>query len=287
MTSKTIIISSQGASGRGILSLVDQDDILECRLRLYDVPKLSASCKLGIYHQGQVYSSNLLLKNGVYTSSLVGSFDMNQDFYSAIIDTSQNNKVVLSGGTYAGYFFNENVFDSNQTETLQEKIEQEEYTTQQEDTPKEDCFDDCDKCAKCKYKEFFYAENLPKEDMPKQESIIQEKQEEKTSTLLDSIIPQFDYIFSHYDVDEVLTNLIPNSKFVKVSEGHDFYSIGVIYENEQIKYLCYAVFATNNAAPPMEIGKNYQWLPLDKEDPLSEGYYIVFQDAVDLKIVEL
>ena len=54
-----------------------------------------------------------------------------------------------------------------------------------------------------------------------------------------------------------------------------------------MKYICYAVFETYNTPAPEEIGEHYQWLPIDKEDPLSDGYYIVFQDTADLKIVEL
>ena len=60
-----------------------------------------------------------------------------------------------------------------------------------------------------------------------------------------------------------------------------------IYEEDEMRYICYAVMCTYNQPAPKELGDHYQWLPLDKEDPLSEGYYIVFQDAQDLKIVDL
>ena len=73
----------------------------------------------------------------------------------------------------------------------------------------------------------------------------------------------------------------------EINENGNSYNIGAIYEHETIKYLCYAVKSTYNQPPPTEIGKNYQWLPLDKEDPLSDGYYVVFQDALDFKILEL
>ena len=56
---------------------------------------------------------------------------------------------------------------------------------------------------------------------------------------------------------------------------------------DEIKYICYAVMRSTNCQPPKELGEHYQWLPLDKDDPLSDGYFIVFQDATDLKIVEL
>ena len=84
-----------------------------------------------------------------------------------------------------------------------------------------------------------------------------------------------------------MNKLIENSKFVKIGEDGEQYSIGAIYANDQIKYICYAIKCNYNSPVPEELGKNYQWLPLDQEDPLSEGYYIVYQDAVDLKIVEI
>ena len=81
--------------------------------------------------------------------------------------------------------------------------------------------------------------------------------------------------------------LISNSKFVKINENGNNYSIGAIFEGVEMKYICYAVKCEYNAQVPSEIGEHYQWLPLDKEDPMSEGYYVVFQDAKDLKIVEM
>ncbi|MBQ9795510.1 MAG: hypothetical protein IJW36_00925, partial [Clostridia bacterium] len=78
-----------------------------------------------------------------------------------------------------------------------------------------------------------------------------------------------------------------NGKFVKIEENNEQFSIGAIYEQDEMKYICYAVLKDYNTPAPQELGEHYQWLPLDKEDPLSEGYYIVFQDAHDLKIVDL
>ena len=86
MKSKTIILSNENEKGRGILTLFEEDGLLQCRIRLYNIGKLNRFCKIGIYHENQVYSANLLEKNGVYTSSMVGDFDIDQDFYSAIID---------------------------------------------------------------------------------------------------------------------------------------------------------------------------------------------------------
>ena len=315
MKSKTIILSSEKENGRGILTIFQENDLLECRIRLYNISNLNKFCKIGIYHQKQVYSANMLEKNGVYTSSLVGDFDINQDFYTAIVDTQNNNNVLLSGGTYAGYYFNDNsVFNSefdNPSTIVDEKppqklSEQVSFSTClcNENNNSEQNFD---KCKSCKYKEYFYSQNTPilsdkSEDTTetliqsnKEKNNIEIKSEKQSSEIetennvkiFDSIVSQFKYVFENYPEDSLLTSLLPNSKFVQIKENNDEYSIGVIYSEDKIKYICYAVIQDYNSPAPTELGSHYQWLPIDKDDPLSQGYYIVFQDAHDLKIVEL
>ena len=113
MKSKTIILSNNNQNGRGILTLYIEDDLLKAKLRLYNVSTLNPHCKLGVYHNQEVSSANLILKNGQYTTSLVGNFNLDADFYTAIVDTSANNNVILSGGTYAGYYFDDNSVFNN------------------------------------------------------------------------------------------------------------------------------------------------------------------------------
>ena len=156
------------------------------------------------------------------------------------------------------------------------------------------CNEETEKCKNCKYKEFFYsnqaeiAQTKTQETPPNLiENIPEIPKESPQPSIKHSLIPQFKYVFENYPNDDVLNNLIPNSKFVKIEENQSSYSIGAIYDEEEMKYICYAVLCNYNSPVPEELGEHYQWLPLDKEDPLSEGYYIVFQDAVDLKIVDI
>ena len=310
MKSKTIILSgeNQNKSGRGILTIYSEDDLLKCRLRLYNVEKLNKYCKLGIYHNKQVYSANLIEKNGTYTSSFVGEFNIDTDFYTAIVNTQLSNEVILAGGTYAGHFVNNNaVFEDientpTKTDLISPIVDKQEII---------DCNNECDKCVNCIYKEYFYNnqnknanenQNLT-ENIASTENTINEVEKLETANvennqnnevtnnenkeIMQSLKPQFDYIFANYPENKELNSLINNSRFVEMSQNNNPYSIGAIYENENIKYLCYAVKTNYNTPAPEEIGKNYQWLPLDKLDPLSDGYYLVFQDAQDFKIIEL
>lgn len=275
MKSKTIILSPTSESGnsRGIITLYIEDELLKCKLRLYSCSELTPECKLGIYHNNEVYTANLLNKGGQYESSFVGDFNIDQNFYCAIINTANNNSVVLAGGTYAGYYFN-----NSEIFTSKENMEKEPQPTQ---TPSPINCEDCQKCKSCKYKEYFYSQKAEiQTDKAPQNQPTQ-------PTILDSITPQINHIFNTYPQNKTLTKLIPNSQFVEIKENGEEYSIGAIYENETLKYISYAIKSNYNLSPPKELGKHYQWLPIDAIDPLSEGYYLVFQDAKDLKILEL
>ena len=48
MKSKTIILSSEKATGRGILTLFEENDLLKCKLRLYNTEKLNKYAKIGV-----------------------------------------------------------------------------------------------------------------------------------------------------------------------------------------------------------------------------------------------
>ena len=287
MESKTLIISpiEDGKSSRGIVTLYLEDELLKCKIRLYNVEKLDEYHKIGVYHQNEVFKANLLEKNGVYLSSFVGDFDMQQDFYVAIINTN-NNMVVLAGGTYGVHFNNYSMFQNSSSLVQNAKQEQEDVL--QVNQNQENCCDNCEKCKTCKYKEFFYAQhteiNLSNAETLKSQN---EVEDAKVYNVLNSIIPQFKYVFENYEHNQELNILIRGGKFVKITDQNEEYSIGTIEKNGEVKYICYAVKAKYNTNPPSDIGKHYQWLPIDNEDPLSDGYFVVFQDAKDLKILEL
>lgn len=323
---------TQNKAGRAILTLTQEDDLLKTKLRLYSFAALDADSKIGVFHNNQVYSGNMLLKDGAYVSSLVGDFNMDDDFYCAIVDTKNNNTPLLAGGTYGGVYFNDtsvitnnlsNNFSPNKispaTETAS-PFAQPPHASQQEcqnSCADHNHTDSANPCLGCKYKEYFYTQNpLPKdfnssaptkqtsnvvtenqakpatnsalqEDKPKnEEAEANPTTPQPNNSILESLTPQFDYIFKTFPECTELNNAIENSRFVKITEGNSTFCIGAIYKDNQPQYICYAVPTAYNAPAPPELGEHHQWLPLDPADPLSDGYHIVFQDAHDLKIVE-
>ncbi len=375
MKSKTMILQSQtdNKSGRAILTLTQENDLLTTKLRLYSFAPLDANAKLGVYHNNQVFAGNMLFKDGAYISSLVGDFDINADFYCAVVDTLNNNTPLLAGGTYGGYYFDDtsvitnnlnNCYSPNKITPARETASQNaqpNHARQQPNSPinQESCQNQCNDatnandcgnnefatnsnactnhnyvdstnncgnnefatnanpCIGCKYKEYFYTQQPQAEpqtnninNINKQKNVSSNKSNQESQTIklttenqtlptdenqdkdkapsiIESLIPQFDYIFKTFPECEELNNRIENSRFVSITEGNSTYCLGAIYKDNEPEYICYAVPAAYNAPVPEELGAHHQWLPLDPEDPLSDGYHIVYQDAHDLKIIEV
>ena len=103
---------------------------------------------------------------------------------------------------------------------------------------------------------------------------------------LNDIVYQLDEMFLRYPEEETLTSIIPNSKFVSV-DGDNPYVLGSIYEDNIMKYIAYGVPAKYNSLPPKDLGNHYQWLPLNPRDTMSDGYFMIYQNALTGSIVEI
>jgi len=95
------------------------------------------------------------------------------------------------------------------------------------------------------------------------------------------IAEQLDELFDKYTREYNLEKLIDNSKWVKINheEENKYYVVGIIYKDNDIKYICYGVPGNYYTEPPTEL-KNYsQWLPVDTMNPYDNGYWVMYQDA--------
>ena len=54
-----------------------------------------------------------------------------------------------------------------------------------------------------------------------------------------------------------------------------------------MKYIAYGVPAQYNSMPPQDLGNHYQWLPLNPRDAMSDGYFMIYQNALTGSIVEI
>lgn len=322
MKSKTIILSSQkkftNNSPRAIITFIQNNQTLEGKLRLYNLNSLTKTSKLGIFYENQVYTTNLIQKEDSFCFYLNENFNLDNNIYCAIIDKGNNNEVVLCGGTTQNfnYTLEEESEDKNnkcKSNSLNNNMEENNFPTDNSTST-----NDCNACENCIYKEYFFAHKNEKElenlkSLSTEDSLNTEKQNilendydfsenkdyddiEKINVLnkesekfLQSITDQLDDMFKTYPEDKTIMQIIPNSKIIKVTDtiDEDSYIVGVIYEENEIKYLLYGVPSKYNNPAPKEFGDNYQWLPLNAEDPLSDGYYLLYQDASSGKIVPI
>ena len=113
------------------------------------------------------------------------------------------------------------------------------------------------------------------------EDIIDNNMTTNNHKFYDMIAEQLDDLFAKYPSEENLQKLIDESKWVKINHDYDnkYYVVGIIYKDNEIKYIGYGVPGTYNTEQPKELIGYSQWLPTDVTDPYNNGYWIMFQDA--------
>ena len=306
MFCKTIILSNSNNintnSPKGILTLSRQDNKILGKIRLYNISTLPTNSKIGLYINETVYTSNIIKKPHHFEFILDENIDITQSIYCAIIDNSSGSKtVVLEGGSFNGFCFADSPIDA----VLEAKDEQ--LDKEIDEALSIDECNNCKDCTNCEYKKFFYqnqtnyndtsmqsTENVTSNiemytNIEEEKSTKSSKNEEDVSeqlTFLNEIIYQLDEMFAKYPSEDILNSIIPDSKFIKV-DGEKPYVLGAMYENKLLKYIAYGVPATYNSLPPADLGQHYQWLPLNPNDMMSDGYYMIYQDATNGTIVEI
>ena len=177
--------------------------------------------------------------------------------------------VASAMGECAGLEEIKKVLDENQ-------IELEDMQEIEQQIDEEICCSSCeDKCATCKYRDAFFGSE-------------QAQEEQKQESFFDGVSEQINSLFARYPEEEFLPSIIPSSKWVKVDYEGDgsYYVLGLIYENDKIKYICYGVPGVYEKNPPEDLTGFAQWLPLDATKPEEYGYWITYQDAEMAKVLK-
>lgn len=93
-------------------------------------------------------------------------------------------------------------------------------------------------------------------------------------------------LLKNNEQDEALTAMIPESEFVKVYYAKDkYYCVGIVRENGQPLYICYAVQSKySETAPPQFEGRS-RFVPLNPAEPRGDGYFMLFQSADNGKCI--
>lgn len=99
---------------------------------------------------------------------------------------------------------------------------------------------------------------------------------------------ELDDLFSRFPEEETLNRLSVNGKWVKVDYSpNKFYVVGVLYEENAPKYICYGVPSKYSIYPPKELLGFASFVPKSVFDLKGDGYFIMFQDAVTGKSIKI
>lgn len=283
---KTIILSSvEGKNEKAVCNIEKKKDTYWGFIRLYNFEKEpSGILSLGFLSNKKIIKSGLTYKSKFfYTFKISEEIDLFSTSCALMNIAGGNAKPILYGSTTAKTMTEseerlisslnilDEVLDINKVE--KELNEKEIYLEGQEEVDEiidKELNTNCDgKCANCKYREAFYIN---------EEENTSVRQEEK---FIEQIQDQLQILFNQYPEEDVLTKIFPNSKWVKIDyeDNGQYYVLGVIYENDIIKYVCYGIPGEYSQNPPEELKGFSKWLPIDTQNPNGFGYWISYQDA--------
>lgn len=278
---------------KGLLTISSDGESVKGQLRLYNFGiEPRGIISLGLVTKGKVEKAGLI-KSGRMLYTFNGNFALSDDFSCAVVnfDNGQPNPI-LYGSTFINerdLVYQEVINALSQTKSAGE-VENilDDYGIDFDDEEKaeiDNCIDkamseelalqedDCKSdCENCEYK-MYYMKNAIKT-----KSV--EKQSVKNQSFYNEMKGQIDSIFENNPTEEYLESLIPNSKWVKVElKNGDYYVLGLIYQENELKYICYGVPGVYQTLPPRQLSGYPVWFPLDSNKNDGFGYWLSYQDA--------
>lgn len=283
---KSVVLSSvKGGKEKGVLTLECDNGEIIGSVRLYNFnDEPSGILSVGILDGDKVLKAGLSSIGGlVYSFKINGEREL-KTFTCAVVNFVNGQATPLLLGACGGRVTGEErlcnslcVFENEPTvKNVQNILDANDvYLEEQEEIDEiideHFCVNSNESgCNNCKYRDaFFKLGDDVKEPEPKEEMFY------------DDIKEQIEELFSKYPEDEILKQLIPDSKWVKIDyeEKNEYYVVGLLYENGQIKYVCYGVPSIVQDSPPEELKGLAQWLPIDVSKEKGFGYWLTYQDA--------
>ena len=289
---KNVVLSSvSNGREKGVLTLEYDGGDLVGTVKLYNFSKEpDGILSVGILNDGQVIKAGLSQQeNGVYGFKISGTKELN-NFSCALVNFVKGEVTPLLHGSTNGNITSEDrlvnslgvLNEEPKLEKIKETLDENGvFLEEQEEIDNliDDEFSACDNhCSDCKYRDAFF----------KMEDSIKEP-EEKEETFFDGVKEQITALFEKYPEEEILKQIIPESKWVKIDyeEKGEYYVVGLLYENDEIKYVCYGVPSVYSDEPPKDLKGFAQWLPIDSTKEKAFGYWITYQDAQSGENVKL
>lgn len=293
---KNIVLNGvENNAKKAVLTLESDGQVTKGRLRLYNFgaePK--GIITLGIYQNNNVVKAGLIRASSMLYTFSCNLSRLNNTFSCAVINFLEGEPKPILYGNSEGYSDQDLIFGE-----VMQALASSKNITEVEDTLDKYGFDyeeslkeeinkvideeikvcssqDCNNCENCEYKKF-YLSQVNTENIKEQ----QELEVEPVDGFYMEMKPQLDDIFTNNPSEDYLQNLLPNSKWVKVKidEDGNYYVLGLIYEDEKLKYICYGVPGVFQKNAPRELSGYPVWFPLDEDKPQGFGYWLSYQDA--------
>lgn len=311
---KNIILTSavENKDYKGAISLENTQDQTLVTLKTFNLPKSNNKRVLGVLVDGDLYKTTL---SGEESFLIDKAINLNNKISIVLLEIENNiSNILIWGSNETSRVWQNSVTNSlieterkfdNYDEDRKEKLysqnfsinnEQKDIYTNNEDLIAKSFIEKVYLESKeDEYESDEYIENLIDLNMPaelkeiSQEESVTENIQNNKSEFFMSVESQIEELLNTYEEEKALEEIIPSSKFVKVDleKNGNFYVFGVIYENEQIKYIVYGLPGEYSVKPSDEYSKFYQWLPLNHDNPEGYGYYLMYQDASDGTQIEM
>ena len=322
---KTLILNdNKNPNFKAILNLKNYEN---CAIKFFNIKNENKNYALGIKQRHSVIKVPLTLSQGKAEFLLPKGINLEENLLCAVVDVSNAfcPEIVLSGSLNDALENTkiEQAFvqvKPKDVSTLYVEDEEEQIEKLIDKNLEEDNNTIYyDNCSTCKYRKAFYEggeciccgskealgvqENITEDKKNEESQSIKNNEEEsslkenkieenfeKQGTFYNQIKEQIDILFSKYEKDLLLERIIPNSKWVRVdyNNNNEFYVLGLVYENgENPTYISYGIPSKDSNNPPEDLKDFAQWLPIDFNNPLNEGYWIVYQDANSGKTLKI
>lgn len=270
-----------GNTNTAILTLYKEASGLGLTLDLYNIAPNHLA--LGLNINNKIYKFPINANKNQFRLNQENSID--NDISCAVVDVSDISKpkAILSG-TYA---VNQQVVDSFAsdkalTKTNDDRAQLYEYDEETVEnqinsiiSPK-----DCNKdCSSCRYRQaFFDSKSNVLTNNQTSYNANQDTPKIPEQNFYDDIAEQLEEMFDKYPTETNLTAMIPNSRWIKIDyyNKDGYYCIGIIKDNNNVRYIGYAMPSRVNLPPPDDITEYAQFLPIGDGE---NGYYVVYQDA--------
>lgn len=303
-TYKKIIVlknsKTKNYNGSAILTLTKHNNSIMGNIKVFNVEN-SPNLVLGLAQNNkQIFKQSISLINNNNYSFKLNNVNLTENISAVLVEDTADKVIPLIWGS--DYSTNLNYEIIENLSALKQEVKTSEIKPQKQ-LDLDEMFDISDVELEINNNLNFNEINCLKEEteiknnlkeMPDlndnhlslNKNIIDEEMEnitiDENETFYETISNQLENLFNTYPAETNLEELIPNSKWVKIDyeNNGNFYVLGLIYEDINLKYICYGVPAEYSNTPPEGLDSYSQWLPTNLNEPNGEGYWVMYQDAI-------